>query len=67
MFEKRPDTPQKPYGGRWHIPVGVYLGGFLAVLVTVGIVLFTAASHAGTAPTGSTTGAGAVMLLTLLG
>lgn len=67
MFEKRPGKPRKAYGGRWHIPVGVYLGAFLAALVIIGIVLFTAASHGGAAPTGSTTGAGAVMVPTLLG
>ncbi len=68
LFEKRPDAPQKRPGSR--IPVGVYLGALLAVILILAAVLFIAASHTGTGGNGQTTG-GIVLLLstvpTLLG
>ena len=65
LFEKRPDTPQKRPGSR--IPVGVYLGIALAVIVVVGVVLFLAASHASTGGNGQTTSGLVLLLPTLLG
>lgn len=63
LFEKRPDTPQKRPGSR--IPVGVYLGAFLAVVVILAAVLFFAASHTGTGGNGQTTGGLVVLLSTV--
>ncbi len=65
LFEKRPDAPQKRPGSR--IPVGVYLGIALAVIVVIGIVLFVAASHTGTGGNGQTTSGLVLLVPTLLG
>jgi hypothetical protein len=64
LFEKRPGGPRKRPGSR--IPVGVYLGVALAVIVIVGVVLFMAASHAGTGGNGQTTSGLVLVLPTLL-
>jgi hypothetical protein len=65
-FEKQPpDVPQKRPGSR--IPVGVYLGIALAVIVIVGIVLFIAASHTSTGGNGQTTSGLVLLVPTLLG
>ncbi|MDT7743177.1 MAG: hypothetical protein QOE59_2255 [Actinomycetota bacterium] len=63
LFEKRPDTSQKRPGSR--IPVGVYLGIALVVIAIIGIVLFTAASNAGTGGNGQTTSGIVVLLATV--
>jgi hypothetical protein len=65
LFEKRPDVPQKRPGSR--IPVGVYLAAFLAVIVILGVVLFTVASGGGSGGNGQTTGGIVLLLPTLLG
>jgi len=64
LFEKRPDAPRKRPGSR--IPVGVYLGIALAVIVIVGIVLFIAASHTSTGGNGQTTSGLVLLVPTLL-
>ena len=65
LFEKPPGAEQKRPGSR--IPVGVYLGIALAVIVVIGIVLFVAASHTGTGGNGQTTSGLVLLVPTLLG
>ena len=65
LFEKPPGAAQKRPGSR--IPVGVYLGIALAVIVVIGIVLFVAASHTATGGNGQTTSGLVLLVPTLLG
>ncbi|MEJ2867424.1 hypothetical protein WCD74_06575 [Actinomycetospora sp. OC33-EN08] len=57
-FEKRPAGDQgKTTGGRSRVPTGAILGGFLALLVVLGVILFVGAScGAGGGGNGQTTG-----------
>jgi hypothetical protein len=64
LFEKPPRVPQKRPGSR--IPVGVYLGVLLAVIVLLALVLFVAASG-GSGGNGQTTGGLVLLVPTLLG
>ncbi|WP_018335330.1 hypothetical protein [Actinomycetospora chiangmaiensis] len=65
LFEKRPDAEQKPAGGRSRLPVGAILGGVLALLVILAVILFVSASCTAGGGNGQTTGT--VFLLVLGG
>jgi hypothetical protein len=65
LFEKPPGAEQKPPKTR--VPVGVFVGVFIAALVILAIVLFSAASCGGTGGNGQTTGGLVLLLPTLLG
>lgn len=63
LFEKRPDVEQKPSGGRSRLPVGAILGGFLALLVILAVILFVGASCTAGGGNGQTTGTAFLLLV----
>lgn len=62
-FEKRPTTDEKPAGGRSRLPVGAILGGFLALLVILAVILFIGASCTAGGGNGQTTGTAFLLLV----
>jgi hypothetical protein len=63
LFEKQGSTPPNPSGGRSRLWVGAIAALFLAVLVVLGVVLYSAASAAGGGGNGQTTGLVVLLLL----